>query len=180
MTTKTKKLHWLSSPESRFVIILFSIYAIWKILLHFLLHGIWKAEWKHITDAIGTAYAAASNQILHIMGENTTYYGNLVVFLDSTKTMGVEEHCDGIPAMLLFAGSILLFSGSWKNKLWFVPMGLAVIITINLIRIVFTCYAWEHFSKFYFELNHSFIYVVITYGAILWMINIWMNKYSET
>jgi exosortase/archaeosortase family protein len=178
MTYKEKASQWLSNPANRFVLSIFGIYGAWKVIQHYLLHGIWIGEWKHITNAIGTVYASATSRLLHIVGQHTIQSGIAVIFPTGDKIL-VEEHCLAIPAMILFAGTIALFSGSWKNKLWFIPMGLSVIIAINLLRLVFICITFEHFSKFFFELNHVYIYVAITYSAILGMILIWMNRYSE-
>ena len=168
---------FLTDPASLFVVEIFMIYGIWKLSHHFLLQTDW---WKKLVFYIGGFYADITNSILHVFGEHTYYHGISITFLDGLqRTLRVEEHCLAIPATIIFVSSIALFGGSVKNKMWFIPLGIFCIFLINTIRLVLLSYIFENFPETFFRVNHSFVYVVLTYSFIFLMIAWWMNSYNK-
>ena len=179
LSTNTIKSFWQNKANS-FVIKIVGVYAIWK-LFHYwvnkpntLLHN----AWADLIQAMGTGYAAITSQALNIFGAETFGQGIAVVYQHSQSSIRIEDHCLAIPAMVVFTFTILLFGGQWKNKLWFIPLGLFGIFIINLIRLMFVCYAFEHFSQRFYDINHSIVYVVATYSLILAMIMWWMKRFD--
>lgn len=171
---------YLKDEANLFVIKILAVYAGWKIIHYFLLHTVVAGHlWLKLIDRLGSFYAGMSSAILNLTGEETYHTGISVVYQYSGRSILAEEHCLAIPAIVVFIGSILFFTGSWKNKLWFIPMGVFAVIVINTIRFVFLCYTFEHFSLSFFEINHSLIYVVITYSLIMLLIIWWMQKFSK-
>lgn len=166
--------------ENLFVIKIVSVYVAWKIVHYFLLHAsVISPLWQKIIFRFGSLYCGISSFVLNLAGEDTVHRGISVVYLHNGRYMRAEEHCLAIPAMVVFSCSILFFSGKWSNKLWFIPLGIFAVFIINTIRFAAICYIFEHFSAAYFELHHSFIYVVITYGLIMLMLIWWMQKFSD-
>jgi exosortase/archaeosortase family protein len=166
-----------------FIFKLVGIYFFWKVLHHFLLlpSFVFHAAWVSMVKVVGTGYAYFTVILLRLLGENITQIGVGFQFHPSTKIVYVEEHCLGFPAMLIFSAAILLYSkGFWKEKLWFIPLGLLGIIFINIARLVFLGLAFENFSSFFFSINHSYVYVAVTYGLIFSMIYWWMKKHPLT
>ena len=163
-----------------FVINVVVIYALWKAFAYFVKHsgGIVHEAWIKIIYYLGEAYAAVTSFILNAFGENTVRTGISVFFPDFNKLIRVEDHCLAIPATVIFIGSILSFTGRWQNKLWFIPMGIVLIILINLTRLVLLCYIFAHFSKSFYEINHSLVYVILAYTLIFLMIVWWMRRFS--
>lgn len=171
----------LSDRANLFVVRIFLIYAIWKVIHHLVLTngGPLAAQWKVPMYYMGNAYAIATSWFLNLFNENTSVEGISIVYNATIRKVRVEEHCLAIPAMIIFTFTIAFFSGRWQNKLWFIPLGLAAIVLINEIRLIFVCVAFEHFSTTLFKLNHSLIYVVITYSFIFMMIAWWMNSFNK-
>ena len=101
---------------------------------------------------------------------------NWINLIASYRQIWVQEHCLAIPAMVIFAGSVLLFKGRWLDKAVFLVQGLIGIILINIIRLIFVSLAWVYLSAYYFKMHHSVIYVVAMYGFIFYMIVRWMNR----
>lgn len=163
-----------------FVLKILSVYVVWK-LVYYLLHlpGEASALWARFIHRVGVFYASVTSPILNLFGEQTYQWDFYVIYAQSGRNIRVEEHCLAIPAMVIFTGSILLFRGEAKHKLWFIPLGLFGIFLINLLRLIFLSVTFEHFSKEFFEINHQFIYVAITYGLIMGMIAWWMKKFSQ-
>jgi exosortase/archaeosortase family protein len=154
------------------------VYVAWKVFHHFTtvngtgLH-LW---WTGVCYRVGTWYAAATSTILSLFGMNTTAEGININLLTSNRQVWVEEHCLAIPAMVVFAGAVLFFRGSLKDKAWFIPVGIVGIVIINILRLIFVSLAWVYLTPVFFNLHHSFIYLVITYSFIFLMIRWWMKR----
>ena len=171
---------WHNKANS-FVIKIAGVYALWKVFHYWVTKpdSIIHQSWLQLIEAMGTFYASATSTVLNIFNQNTISSGIEVIYQVSKKHIRVEDHCLAIPAMVVFTFSIILFGGQWKHKLWFIPLGWLGIFTINLVRLMFVCYAFENFSQQFYEINHSFVYVAITYGLIFAMIMWWMKKFDD-
>ena len=163
-----------------YVFNMFIIYALWKMFAYYVKHsnGFVQQAWGRIIYRLGTVYASVTSLILNLFGEKTTHDGIGVLFLLLNKKINIQDHCLAIPATIIFIGTILLFTGSWKSKLWFIPIGIFLIVLINITRLVFLCYTFAHFPRPYFDINHSLVYVVITYTLVFLMIVFWMRKFA--
>jgi exosortase/archaeosortase family protein len=169
------------SRANLFVLKFLSVYILWK-GFHYAVarhNSPFFSLWHRFTDVLGSYYAHVTSFLLNLFGEQTTHNGIRITYIGSLKSVFVEDHCLAIPAMVIFTGSVLLFTGKWRDKLWFIPLGLMGILLINIGRLVFVCTAFQHFSAGFYKINHSFVYVVITYGLIFMMIIWWMTKFSN-
>lgn len=160
---------------------LISVYLLWKLLHYYFTQstGLIHHYWLSLVFKMGAFYAAITSFVLNIFDEPTIYRGITVFYLSTGRSIRVEDHCLAIPAMVIFTGSIMLFSGNWKNKLWFVPLGLFFIFIINLLRLVFVCVAFQHMSAVYYNIHHTLIYVIATYTVIFLMIAWWMKRFGK-
>ena len=175
-------MDWSKYRAHLFVIEIIAVYALWKIAHHILvIPGTAMNEiWLHWIEVLGGFYAHITSVVLNVLGEVTIQDGIRIIYVHSGKNVKVEDHCLAIPAIIVFVGSILLFTGSWKNKLWFIPLGIFGVFVINTVRLVFLSYTFEHFSTAFFDINHSFVYVVVTYTLIMLLIAWWMKRFSAT
>jgi len=174
----SEQTNWFRISSSlKFVIQILCVYAAWKMFHQFFLKTFLLQQWQLIVSTVGSWYAQVATEVLTVFGEETYRQSIAVIYKKSHNIILVEEHCLAFPAMVLFTGSILFFKGDWKAKLWFIPMGLIAIVVINLLRLILLCITFEHFSRQYFEINHSYIYVALTYGLIMLLIIWWMDKF---
>ena len=166
---------------NRFVMNMAIVYLAWKVFSYYVNHsaGFVYHVWEKAIYLLGTAYASASGFILNFFGEYTTHSGITVLYPVLNKAIMVEGHCLGIPATVIFVGTIMLFKGDWLNKLWFIPLGVLLIVLINLTRLVLLCYIFAHYPRPFYEINHSLVYVIITYTLIFLLIVWWMRKFSD-
>ena len=125
---------------------------------------------------LGSWYATATSFILSSFGMFVNAHGININLIESNKQVWVQYHCLAIPAMVVFAGSVLFFRGKLKDKLLFIAIGLAGIVILNIIRLVLLSLAWVYFAPWFFDINHSLIYVVIMYGFIFFMVIKWMDR----
>jgi exosortase/archaeosortase family protein len=153
------------------------VYGCWKVLHAYL----WRTPesmyaWQSKLSGYEEFYARLTAYIVRIFGYHATSTGNVIHLLDYSYNLSIAEHCLAIPAMVVFAFSILLFKGKMSDKLWFIPLGLIAIFFINLIRIVSVAMAGTYFSVEMHDFLHRTVYLIITYATILLMVVWWMNR----
>ena len=68
----------------------------------------------------------------------------------------VKFGCNGLEAVLIYAGAILSFPATWKKKLLGIIAGFIVIQIVNIIRIVALAYSCIYFKNL-FEYIHIYI-----------------------
>ena len=180
-TTQPKWKSFLTDEATLFVIKIIAVYAGWK-GMHYILHNpptsALSIHWASFTHSFGIFYARVTSGILNFFGQTTVQIDYGVEYLPSRKTILVQEHCLAIPAMVIFVGSIILFKGSWKNKLWFIPMGLIGVFLINTFRLILLSITFDRFSEAFYQFNHSYVYLIFSYAMIFLLIAWWMKSYS--
>jgi exosortase/archaeosortase family protein len=180
MSRFTTLKNTLSHKSNLFLVQMALVYGSWKLLYYFIENsqGKFRDAWLSLVHHLSVFYANVSVGVLHFMGETVRRDGIAINFYQLSRSVDVEEHCLAIPAMYIFIFSIVLFSGHWKNKLWFIPLGLLGIAFINVMRLVPLAFVFAHLPDKYFIFHHSFLFVAITYGLILAMVRIWMKYFS--
>lgn len=153
-------------------------YLLWKLFYHFAdMNGTALGMfWDRLTFAFGREMASVTTLILQIFGMHVASSGTLIHLLESGKDVSIEEHCLAIPASVVFVISILSFKGSFKDKLWFISLGLFGIQLINLIRVSFLAWVLAYRPAAMFILHHSVVTVGVTYGLIFLMVIWWMRR----
>lgn len=177
-----KAIKQTSDGANLFVIKMILVYASWKLLYAYITSSdslLYKG-WLALVDKLSIFYAAATNSFLQKLGEHTFRVGNVIMMTKDTYNIKVEEHCLAIPAVYIFSLSILIFSGSWRDKLWFIPLGIAGVMLINISRLILLAFIYAHYPSEYFMFHHSFSFVLFTYSLILAMVYVWMKYYSLT
>ncbi len=90
----------------------------------------------------------------------------------------IGSGCSGLELFVIFAGFILLFRGKAKNKLWFLPLGLLLILVLNIIRISALALIL-YYAPEYMDFNHKYTFVIMVYGAIFLLWLWWVNKFAD-
>lgn len=101
-----------------------------------------------------------------------------VIGIDGSHGVWVGSNCNAITLFSLFAVFIIAYPGNQMHKLWFIPLGIAAIHIINIIRVV--CLAIiANISPQYLDFNHTYTFTFIVYAFIflLWMI--WVNRFAQ-
>ncbi|MCC7303009.1 MAG: archaeosortase/exosortase family protein [Bacteroidia bacterium] len=98
--------------------------------------------------------------------------------IDGSNGVWIGDSCNGLTLFAIFTIFILSWPGPWKRKLWFIPAGIAIIHTLNVVRIaVLSLIAFHHTE--WLDFNHTYTFQALVYGVIflLWMW--WANKISK-
>jgi exosortase/archaeosortase family protein len=163
-----------------FVLNIFLVYAAWKVFSYYVKHtnGYVRIGWDKFVYFLGIIYASAASGLLNLFGQRTFRSGIVVFFERDHANLRIEDHCLAIPATIVFIGSVILFRDNWQSKFWFIPLGIACIFFINLLRIAALCILFEYYSAQFFAINHKVVSVVLSYGLIMALIVWWMRRFD--
>lgn len=101
------------------------------------------------------------------------------VYLDEQYAISVEEGCNGLSIMILFAAFIIGYWGRWKSMLWFIPAGLVFIHLSNLLRLLLLGILSIQEETAAFHFFHKFGFTAIIYGAVFILWVLWVKKFSK-
>ncbi|WP_299823039.1 exosortase X [uncultured Pontibacter sp.] len=154
-------------------VIRFLIYALGLCIGWFLLYDLWLSRFD---DWLTLSIVDASVVTLQLLGYHAEAK-NIFVRIDGFDTVFVNDACNGMIIMALFAGFIIAFPGSLAKKFFFIPAGIIVIHILNVLRVSALALNAYHFNQSV-EFNHKYTFTIIVYAAVfaLWML--WVKKYS--
>lgn len=76
--------------------------------------------------------------------------------------MEVVEACNGLLLVVLYGAGVMAYRASWRRKLLWLWIGLVVLETANLLRLLFLSYILEHHFAYY-----GFFHYVVAQGAMI-------------
>jgi exosortase/archaeosortase family protein len=94
-----------------------------------------------------------------------------LLLLNGQPSVIVGAPCDGLVLYALLAGFVLAYPGPAQRRLWFIPLGIAALWLLNIIRII--ALALNHqYSPETFEFDHHYAFNVVAYAALggLWLL----------
>lgn len=94
-----------------------------------------------------------------------------VLLMNGAPAVVVGPPCNGLVLYALFSGFVLAFPGPWRRRLWFIPMGMALIWVLNVLRVGALALN-QHYAHQTVDFNHHYTFTFIVYGCIfgLWML----------
>lgn len=173
MLTKLKK-----NTFQFFILKASVLYGLCYFLYEFIIKRTTKGDQLFIREIINL-----SQWILHLFGYKTfasKEVNDIQVFgIDGSNGVWIGGPCNGITLMFLFAIFVIAYPGNIKNKLWYVPLGILIVHTINILRIIALALI-AHYYPAYLDFNHTYTFTFVAYSAVfgLWML--WVNKFSKT
>ncbi len=84
-----------------------------------------------------TAYISVG--ILKAGGQDIVYSPwdkGMVIFIEGDRMLRIGHNCNGLILWVIFIAFLLGFPGKWKDKLWFIPLGILVIFAANAGRVI--------------------------------------------
>jgi exosortase family protein XrtF len=178
--------NWFKNPIVRFLLIFSVAVAIWfsfYLNLYRIDRLLGLEHEAGLEHAVSVHLAEYANLFTKIAGyspglnNSTNYVVTYIEGAEHTNGVWIGEPCNGIKVMGLFIIFILAFMGPLKHKLWFIPLGIAVMHTANAIRIsALTIISAKDPSSL--DFNHNITFQVIMYGIVFLMWWWWVQKFS--
>jgi len=100
------------------------------------------------------------------MNRDTNLY-----FLYSNFYINIIWGCTAVKQLYIFIVIMTFYKGTWKKKLWYIPLGCVILWIYNIIRIASICYLTiGHPERF--DFLHEGLFRYIFYGLIflLWVV----------
>lgn len=122
---------------------------------------------------------SSSNYFINMFGYESWLVGKTLRGYDVALYM--DDACIGVNLMFLFAAFIAMLPGSYWHKVWFIPIGLFIIVVFNIIRIVLIFISMSNNEGQYIlplEIHDIFTFPVLGFTLLLWVI--WINKFVST
>ncbi len=138
--------------------------------LMILFYIFWLSEYcqTNIQPHIVSANARLSSVILNIFGMETTA---LKENISSQRfSVNIARGCDAMEAMALFASALLSFPAKWKFKLIGFFSGIALLFSLNILRVVTLFLTGVYFPKA-FEIMHVEVWQVV---FIIFALGLWV------
>lgn len=159
---------------ARFLATAFLLFIAWFIVHDFLL----LKHTRIVQDLIANETELSVN-ILNAVQKSDVYIADKSSILhNGKKALRVGEECSALVLFALFAGFIICFPGEWRYKWWYILLGIFLIFTLNIIRIVALTINYIHFRSS-FAFNHHVTFTYFIYGVIFAMWIFWVNKFSK-
>jgi exosortase family protein XrtF len=114
--------------------------------------------------------------ILKLIGEQAETYRN-IVYITGSEGVRVIPACLAVSLMALFAGFIICYPGEKKSKLWYIPLGIILIMFLNILRIMAMALLSYHAPEL-LNFYHRYVFKFMIHGFILLLWIIWINKYG--
>ena len=166
------------NPFLVFCIKLLGSYAIWK-LLYYVLETQDPAVWEVVKNYIASKTVACAAWMDTHLFQMDIRYNARNILIEGKRGVFLADHCIGIPAYVVFTLFIIFYSGRWQDKVWFIPVGIVGIFLINSLRSAALAYLQKNSSEGFFQFNHSYTYLVTTYGMIFLFIVWWVEVYAR-
>ena len=108
-------------------------------------------------------------------------------FNDNTHTIelskgyvSVNNGCSGLKQFLQWIVLMTLFPGPWKQKLWFIPLGIIIIHLVNIFRIT-TLSVILNFgaTQTTWDFTHDWILRPFFYVVMFGMWVVWVEKFKS-
>lgn len=164
--------------NSNKIVYLFILKAIVAYLLWFFIYEQWLVKVGWFDDFVIENLILLSGYLIELFNYNYFVYDH-VIGIDGSHGVYIGVPCNGIELIALFVGFIAIFNGSWKNKLWYIPLGVILIHLLNVLR-VFILILIEKHNPEILEFNHKYTFTIIMYLLVFFGWMIWVKKYSKS
>ena len=104
-----------------------------------------------------------------------TYDGFLV---DGKYTVALEEGCNGLAMMYLFASFVFAFGGSVRTMALYIPAGLLFLHAANLFRLAWLIELNMAGEGTWFHFFHKYGFTGVIYGAVFLLWVLWVARFS--
>jgi exosortase/archaeosortase family protein len=159
-------------------IILFLLKALLLYIVWFCTYDLWLKKIGVLDNFIIDNLVYLSVNFLE-MFDNVLYVDyHTVGIYGAYSSVNVGTGGNALELFVLFLGFILIFEGSWKAKIWFIPLGVIIIHLLNVVRILSLIFIGT-VSKSLLEFNHKYTFTIIMYVItfIGWMI--WVKYFAS-
>jgi len=138
--------------------------------------GIAALEWEMLLPAINffcLILAKVAGVLIHLFDNSLIIMGPVLRHGHNGFALEVAKECSGLSASWLLLVAIVAFESPWKHKLWGMAIGLLIIQTINIIRLISLYYIGDWLPD-YFVLIHEQIWPILLNISMILIFGGWL------
>lgn len=150
---------------------IFGLFFIWLISDNLLSHifAPFHYFWTYFYHLLLVILNEGSTFGLELLGYEVVNNYRSVAILGSYGVV-IGNHCVGFGLTYAFAALIFSYPAPWKKKLWFIPLGAALIMLSNIIRVIVLAISTYKNGGFVGLDQHDFFnYVIYFLIFLLWI-----------
>lgn len=150
-------------------------YRFWANSIHYWPIRAWMNEIHQVlTGWVFSQSVWINQQILNI---SLTISDHTMTF-DNGSWISINGSCAGDKQILQFMLLILIYPGIWKQKVWFIPLGMLIIHFTNVLRIVLLSLVSINKPEWW-RLAHDTVLRGLFYVVILILWIIWVERINR-
>jgi len=155
------------------LLIIYIIWLLFQAVFSEVVHQI------HFILIKGQAWASASSITLlgyqgHYVDGDAICLGR--IFINGNPSVCVGTGCSGLEMFIVYAAFIIVMNGGkWVKMSWYLPMGMLIMMILNVFRIVSLAFIHK-FAPQYLYFNHKYTFVLMLYGAVFGLWYIWITR----
>lgn len=119
------------------------------------------------------------SELLNFLNFPVELSTNNIIRHDNNVAVMIVWSCTGLKQAYIFTCIILFYSGSFKKKLWFIPLGLLLVYLFNIFRIT-AITALIKANPNWFYLLHEHVFKYMFYAMIFGLWVIWEERISKS
>jgi len=120
-------------------------------------------------------FLASSWFDLHVLGYHIKTLNTTIYFPEINGYIEVNGSCSGVKQFYQWTVLMILFPGPWRQKLWYIPLGILIIHLNNILRIIILSVILENCPD-YWNFAHDWILRPFFYVIIFALWVIWVEK----
>jgi exosortase/archaeosortase family protein len=172
--------------EYYYALSLILVYGVWKVVKTYIGPNIERLDSFGVAfnEGFAEVYVKLTALLLNLLSisyttfETVTSYGTFItIAINGAAGIYVAYHCLGVSAILVYSISLLLLPGTINRKLFFAIVGVGTMVLMNSARITSLVFLDKYTSRFWVDLNHSLIFVVMFYSLLLMFHYIYLRPY---
>lgn len=171
-STSAARPAW-GSGRGRFLLVAAGLYALWL-----LAYEGYVAPDGRVDAWLSAQVAGGGAGLLRALGFGASLApGSSLLYMDGLPAVVVGAACDGLALYALFAGFVLAYPGPWRVRLWFIPLGVLVLLGLNVVRVAALALN-HHYAHRSVEFNHHYTFTFVVYACICGLWAWWVRRYG--
>lgn len=165
------------------------IFSVLLVSVHFLYIAWGRSGYYPVNSLINDLFTHAGrmlfNQsafVLEMFNVNFTVKGQTFYIPStngSTSWLEVSPGCTSLKQWIHWIVLMCCFPGPWKHKLWYIPLGIAIIQVVSVFRITGLAFTLIHWPS-QFDFFHDYIFKTLFYGVIFLMWVFWVERLEQS
>jgi len=177
--TRTLDRYRLPAGPLRFLLRAMAMALVWKAAYVLLMRpsGIpdrWMvrqlgASTAWLLDRAGGADVSARYTLQPTGGEERLPEPASMIYVDGRAMLSIHAPCNGLDLMVLAAGFVLCYPGTWRRRALFVPLCVVAVALMNVVRCGLLCAVRLGMPE-QFDFLHKFLFNLVAYACVflLW------------